>query len=94
MPTLLQTGALPAAMLAAVSLSTRWHMLVSRHVPEPYLVGPHMQDGSQSTHEVAGRILPCTSGSVVLQRRLHMGPQDHNTARPVSGHCLFQIMNE
>lgn len=32
---------------------------------------------------IAGRILPCAPGPEILQRRLHVGPQDHHTTWPV-----------
>jgi hypothetical protein len=38
MPTLLQTSALPVAVLFIVNLSTTWYNAVSKDVPEPYLV--------------------------------------------------------
>ncbi|KAF2035367.1 hypothetical protein EK21DRAFT_54280 [Setomelanomma holmii] len=37
MPTLLQTWALPAALLAVANISATWYNVVSREVPEPYL---------------------------------------------------------
>lgn len=40
MPTLSQTWALPAALLAVVNLSVTWFNVVSKEVPEPYLVPP------------------------------------------------------
>lgn len=41
MPTLVQTWALPAALLAIVNISGTWYKVVSKQVPEPYLVSVH-----------------------------------------------------
>lgn len=38
MPSLVQTWALPVALLAIVNLSVTWFNVVSNQVPEPYLV--------------------------------------------------------
>ena len=41
MPTLLQTWALPAALLVIVNISTTWYNVVSKYVPDSYLVSAH-----------------------------------------------------
>jgi alpha-1,2-glucosyltransferase len=43
MPTMMQTLALPAALVATVNLSTAWYMVVSREVTEPYLVSAYQR---------------------------------------------------
>jgi alpha-1,2-glucosyltransferase len=48
MPNLLQTSALPAAVLFIVNLSTTWYNAVSKDVPEPYLASTH----KLSTHDI------------------------------------------
>jgi hypothetical protein len=41
MPSLAQTWALPAAFLATAHISATWYYVVSKEVPNPYLVRPH-----------------------------------------------------
>jgi hypothetical protein len=38
MPSLVQTWALPVAFLATVNISATWYNVVSKEVPDPYLV--------------------------------------------------------
>jgi|TARA_R110002003_G_scaffold52_29_gene4631 alpha-1,2-glucosyltransferase len=48
MPTLLQTWALPAALLAVANISATWYNVVSNEVPEPYLVSAHQRSSKDT----------------------------------------------
>ena len=62
----LQTWALPAALLAIVSITATWYNLVTSEVPEPYLVGTCANVVDVEILNLLGRIFPHSTGSEVL----------------------------
>lgn len=54
MPSLLQAWALPAALMGIGHVTTTWYNVVSKEVPEPYLVSDSRHLIKQNTNRTVG----------------------------------------
>ena len=69
MPSLLRKWPLPFALLAISGVSGIWYKMVSKHVPDPYLVNLDSMEKVRkgSIDFILGRGISCTTGTKILQ---------------------------